>query len=147
MALGDGRIHAARSGSTHGATSLLSLTHFSVGMMSVKSADPGAAGSPGMVDEHVTDREIRVTLFFLDSAEALALVEVATANAVLNYVAEGGANWHWTIKNVKFNDPPADVTAPQKESGVPAGAVSISGRAHWGADDTWALMSIQAVDV
>ncbi len=147
MATGDGRIHSARDGSAHGVTELVSLTHFSVGRSTVKSDDPGPAGSPGQADQVLTDRALTVTVYFLDEDEAMSLVEVAAANLVLNYVAQGGADWKRTIKNVVFNDPPAEVSTPEKRAGVPAGAVSISGIAKWGADDTFALMSINAADV
>lgn len=142
MALGDGRIHAAK-GATHGVTAINSATHFSIATGSVKSADPGSAGSPGMADEHVTDRTLTVTLFARDPAELLAIVEAAAANLVLDIVKEAGAAGTITIKNVKFNDPPS-LDAPQKDSGAPAGTYSISGSAQWGAADTWALMLVFA---
>lgn len=142
MALGDGRIHAAKS-VAHGATTIASATHFSVATSSVKSADPGPAGSPGLADEQVTDRDIAVTIFARDVDELLALVEAAAANLVLGTYKEAGAAGTITIKNVKFNDPPS-LDGPAKDSGAPAGTFSISGRAQWAAEDTWALMLVLA---
>lgn len=142
MALGDGRIHAATS-VVHASTTVNSATHWSVATGSVKSADPGSVGSPGLADEQVTDRQIVATIFARDFAELLPLVEAAAGNLVLGFLKEAGGAGTLTIKNVKFNDPPS-LDGPQKDSGMPAGTFSITGRARWGAADTWALMLVPA---
>ncbi len=140
MATGDIRVHAAES-AAHGTTTINSATHFLVAPLSVKSADPGPAGSPGLVDEQVTDRGIAVTVWAEDPDELMALVEAAAANFVGGFIGEAGASKTVTVKNVAFNDP-AQVSPPPKDSGSPVQVHSITGRAQWGSTDTWATMLV-----
>lgn len=143
MALGDGRIYAATS-ATHNAVDIASKLAFGITTGTTKVADPGVAGSPGQADEQVTDRRIEVTVIAMDPAELMGLVEDAAANFVGGYVKEAGGAGTVTIKNVKFNDPPQEISFPAKDGGGSVQAFSITGRAQWGASDTWALMMVYA---
>lgn len=142
MALGDGRVHAAKS-IVHGETTIASATNWSIDRAAVSSLDVGPAGSPGPADEITTHKDIIVTIFAMDEDELVALLDATAANAVLGYYGEAGAAKTKTVKNVKFTQPPSPA-APPKDSGVPAGAFAIAGRAQWGAADTWALMVVTA---
>ncbi|HUW99676.1 MAG TPA: hypothetical protein VMY35_01755 [Phycisphaerae bacterium] len=140
MALGDGRIHATKS-VVHGETTIASATNWAINRDVVSSVDPGPAGSPGDADEITTQKVILVTIFAMDEDELVALLDATAANLVLGYYGEAGAAKTKTVKNVKFTKPPSPV-APAKDSGIPAGAFAITGRAQWGAADTWALMVV-----
>lgn len=139
---GDKRVYVAKK-VEHGATTIASATHFATATSAVKAVDPGPAGSPGIAEEITTHRDIIVTIFGYDPDELRSLVEAAAANFVGTYIGEAGADKTLTIKDVVFNDPPSMV-APAKDAGGAAGVFSITGRAEWGAADTWALMLVYA---
>lgn len=143
MAVGDLRVFQI-SGATHNAVAINSVTHASVQKATTLMTDPGPAGSPGPADERVTDRDLTVTLYGLDPSELQGLVEDAAANLVLSYKGEGGANKTATYKNVAFNGPVQAIEFAAKDAGGKVSMHQITGRAHWGAADTWALMEVFA---
>ena len=143
MAVGDIRVHACKGAPTHGGTAINSARSFAIAKSSVKSSDPGPAGNPGIADEIVTKRDLMVTVTALDPDELHDFVEATAGNFVGKYVGESGANKQVTIKNVYFTNPPSE-TVVEDDSGAPAQAFQITGRAQWGASDTWPLMEVHA---
>ena len=138
--MGPLRVYTAKS-ATHGIAAIDSATAFAIQTSSQKAVDPGAAGSPGLAEEVVTNRQLEVTVTAMDPSELLDLVEATAANFVGKHIGEGGAEKTITVKNVQFNDPPSPA-APAKDSGSTAGQFSITGRAVWEAADTWATMVV-----
>jgi len=133
-------VRFAAKSATIGGTAIVSLTGFSIHASSTIVTDQGAAGTPGPVDEQVTDRDLTVTVRMQDYLEALALVEKPPANLVGTYLSTGGATKTVTMKNVYFNTPPQEILFPEKDVGGKVPTCQITGRAMWGPSDTFSTM-------
>ncbi len=138
-------IFAARN-VKHPTDAIAGVTHAGIAGSAVEKVDQGDAGSPGPADAMVPDKGLRVNVYGKDYAALLALVGAVAANVVIGTYGAAAALEKHTIKNVMFTGIMSEISIPEKDSGGKLAPFGVSGIALWGAEDTFALMVVAAVD-
>ncbi len=123
---------------THGAAAVEGLLDISEQYSRVEKQKPGD-GAPLQYDQ--VDNNLSLRLTFSSQAAAAAFAAAAEANLVIRQRLFGGTFQDVTYKNVQGNS--SDLSVPTaQDTGI--GRVTITARASFASDDTYATMKTSA---